>query len=462
MSKTYQTLNTTLSNTANKKNVLILLLRSGRFASAIYNKEKCLAHKVCTRYTTRRGQGGAQSSNDNSKGKAKSMGAQLRRAGEEGLVQDMRETFLSWKGEIDDCFVVLLALPNNMKKSFFEEAMKDVMRRDDVRIRRIPIAIKRPSFEVVKDVYGVMMSVVERDVTIEEKNVILGITQPPGNNEESTATTNNTEPAKIKHVDNVPRAATPPPIPPSTPFHDALMTFDLETLANLLENESLVSFSINFKSGPIYETPLHLAARGLPTNKEFQTVSTEIHGNAVEAVRLLLRLGADPTSLDLRGRVPYFMAGNDKLRLAFRLGRAEIGEAEVSGVDWELGRVPPAVTEGDLELKKEKEKEKARKKKDKQKALKKEQALQANEEKLKRLELDEKEKKIDEAKRIRYGLAAKSDTTSENACDFCQTEVRRKKDMFARLEWFYCSTECVKKHQRELQANAAAARFAAK
>ena len=66
--------------------------------------------------------------------------------------------------------------------------------------------------------------------------------------------------------------------------------------------------------------------------------------------------------------------------------------------------------------------------------------------------------KEEEAKRVRAGLAEKS-KLAENACDFCGKECRRRRDMFERLTWIYCSTDCVKSHQRELSAAAALKRF---
>lgn len=38
--------------------IVILLIRSGRFAGGVFVKEKCVEHRVCQRYTIRRGQGG--------------------------------------------------------------------------------------------------------------------------------------------------------------------------------------------------------------------------------------------------------------------------------------------------------------------------------------------------------------------------------------------------------------------
>ena len=72
----------------------------------------------------------------------------------------------------------------------------------------------------------------------------------------------------------------------------------------------------------------------------------------------------------------------------------------------------------------------------------------------------EAKKKEEDAKRIRAGLQPKT-TTAANACDYCQNVCKGKSrsQMFSRLEYVYCSTDCVRQHQRELTAAAAMARF---
>ena len=66
----------------------------------------------------------------------------------------------------------------------------------------------------------------------------------------------------------------------------------------------------------------------------------------------------------------------------------------------------------------------------------------------------------EDARRERAGLRPKT-TTASNACDFCQKvcKGKRRSQMFSRLEYVYCGTDCVKKHQRELTAAAAMARL---
>ncbi|RYG67395.1 GNAT family N-acetyltransferase, partial [archaeon] len=84
--------------------IAVFILRSGKFGGAIFNppttttsinphnshnaSPSLLVHKVLRRYTVRAKAGGGQSSHDNKGGKAKSMGAQLRRYGERMLEQD--------------------------------------------------------------------------------------------------------------------------------------------------------------------------------------------------------------------------------------------------------------------------------------------------------------------------------------------------------------------------------------
>jgi hypothetical protein len=53
-----------------KAPVVVLLLRSGRFAGGVFQGDRILTHRAFQRYTIRKGQGKAQSSQDNSKSTA--------------------------------------------------------------------------------------------------------------------------------------------------------------------------------------------------------------------------------------------------------------------------------------------------------------------------------------------------------------------------------------------------------
>ena len=67
-------------------------------------------------------------------------------------------------------------------------------------------------------------------------------------------------------------------------------------------------------------------------------------------------------------------------------------------------------------------------------------------------------KKEEDAKRARQGLKPK--VGGVGVCDFCQTACvgQKRTNMFKRLDFSYCTTECLQKHKRELMASAAMAR----
>lgn len=105
---------------ASKFRWAVLLLRSGRFAGAVFEKDKALCHKTFQRYTTRRKQGGAQSASDAS-GKAKSAGATLRRYNEVALKQDVTALLVEWKDVLKDAELIFLSSGKTERATFFPE-----------------------------------------------------------------------------------------------------------------------------------------------------------------------------------------------------------------------------------------------------------------------------------------------------------------------------------------------------
>ena len=105
---------------ASKFRWAVFLLRSGRFAGAVFEKDKALCHKTFQRYTTRRKQGGAQSASDAS-GKAKSAGATLRRYNEVALKQDVAALLVEWKDVLKDAELIFLSSGKTERATFFPE-----------------------------------------------------------------------------------------------------------------------------------------------------------------------------------------------------------------------------------------------------------------------------------------------------------------------------------------------------
>lgn len=189
----------------------------------------------------------------------------------------------------------------------------------------------------------------------------------------------------------------------------------------------------------MFQTPLHMAAEH----------------DAKDCVRLLLQNAADPTKVDARGRVPVFLAASDACRDVFRVVRSELGE---DAWDWSLAKVGPPITEEEMAQKQRQQAEKRRKKRLKQKERKAASKAEEAEAEARRVAAEEKQKAEEEAKRVRDGLGLKK----QGSCDFCQTvcKGRKRAQMFHRLGYSYCSSQCVERHKRELMAAAAAARFA--
>jgi hypothetical protein len=401
--------------------VVVLFIRSGRFAGAVFATDgTCLQHTTSARYTVRRGQGKAQSAQDGNR-KAVSMGAQLRRHGEVQLQNDIATALMAWKALIDAAAFVLVSVPKTMRHVLFEN-FNSPLRRDDPRICRVPMDLGRPSFESVCMIHAVLTRVVVREYT-----VIVPIANRRGNENDHDGMVVEPIMRTEPHVSE--QSESDPDMLPMTALHIAAQSGDLQGIAGALSDQPGEQ---DQAGGEFFMTPLHYAAEA---------------GQA-EAVKLLLETGgADPTKIDSRGRVPYFLAEEESVRDTFRAMRAILGEAYC---DWDAGaKVGPPLTEEEMARKREKLAEKRRKKKAKQKERK-------------QVELRQKEEAEQSLNEQRLNEAAEPPKGKIGAeCDFCKTLCVGKKraEMFKRLGFSYCSTDCVQKHKRQLAANAAMARM---
>jgi len=422
-----------------QKPVVVLCLRSGRFACGVFTGGTCAVHRALQRYTVRKGQGKAQSVQDSQR-RAKSMGSQLRRAGEQKLQEDIAETITDWKEHVEQAALVLISCPKTMRKSLFD-SVESVIAKDDQRIRRVPLDVGRPTYETVCLIYDVLMTATVREIA-----------RDVDTSEHQKLVEDSKMEAPASNADTVGIEADSGPVPakidiPLTALHIAAKDGDLQSIQEIA---SACCDDINQLAGEDWMSPLHFAAES----------TAEVNPSAAAdcVYQLLVSGKADPCIVDARNRPPYFLASSDKIRDAFRMARAALGE-EYCRWD-EDAKVGPPLTEEDIQFRKEKEAEKRRKKRQRQKEKKARDNAEAAEAERRRLEEEERQKKEEEAKRIRDGLQPKPGSAG-NMCDFCQTvcKGRRRSQMFKRLDYVYCSTECVQKHKRELMASAALARF---
>lgn len=358
-------------------------------------------------------------------------GAQLRRAGEVKLKEDVRDCLKEWKGYLDEACFVFLSAPKTMSRTFYDAGF---LSKDSKIIRKIPLDVSRPTFEAVCAVHKILTTLEKRTSTEEERRVFASFSNQPVTQPPRQAPPKQPQPSPV----------TPPPAPaitPLTPLHLAARSSDLDAMTTLL-----LEHDANSLAGPQRQAPLHLAASSpLPS--------------APQCVSLLLKNGADPRLLDAQGSLPYRLC-NPKTRMAFRTSRAALGE---DAWDWKAAGVDDPLTDAVAREKKEREREKKRRQRKSQKEKKAREMLQ-KEKKAQEILREEREreeeagraKKEEDAKRIRDCLLPKTNT---NCCDFCQTSCSRKSKMYGRLEYSYCSTDCVTKHKRELMAAAAARRM---
>ncbi|CAG8445913.1 5435_t:CDS:2 [Dentiscutata heterogama] len=148
------------SNTNKPRYWTMLMISGGHFAGLVLDitqntnvtnvdDVKVHVNKTFHRYTTRRKQGGSQANNDNSKGKAKSAGAEIRRYNESALQRDIRLLLEQWRPLIDQSEFIFVHAPG-MNKNIILHYDGAILRKDDPRIRSIPFSTRRAKFNELK------------------------------------------------------------------------------------------------------------------------------------------------------------------------------------------------------------------------------------------------------------------------------------------------------------------------
>jgi len=340
-------------------------------------------HKAIHRYTIRAKSGGSQAAADSGK-KIKSAGSNLRRYGETRLKEEVRELMTDkWAKELASCELIFVSVSKRMQSTLLGTEREPFV--PSSKVRKLPFMLGRPTFEVVREAYLRVASVTfAEEKTVEALTARFKPVQEPTQEELEEKARQKEEKAKQK--------AAAQEVKPVKVYKE--------------EEDELY-------------TPLHAATAA---------------GDEAQLLELL-EDGADPTARDGKGRVPFFLAPNQKIRDAYRRFRGSNEEL----FDWAAACVPDGITDETEAQKKEKEREKAKRKKQRQKAAK----AEAKEEAAEKAKHEEEERKMLEAAQIK--------------CDNCSKPIVSKP--FSRLEFQYCTPECVAAHKRQLQAEAAMKRF---
>jgi len=152
---------------------IFFLIRSGRVATAIIDNTTgtILKHKSFKKYTTRRGQGGSQSSSDSRKsgGVSHSAGASIRRHNEKQLIEDVQALLKEYSPFVKVAKLIFWTDTQTAKSSLFPSSSisssssssqhQPLLLPQDKRLRRIPISTSgNPTFAELVSCYNKLNS----------------------------------------------------------------------------------------------------------------------------------------------------------------------------------------------------------------------------------------------------------------------------------------------------------------
>ncbi|KAJ3286955.1 hypothetical protein HK104_008804 [Borealophlyctis nickersoniae] len=328
----------------------LLMLGAGHFAGAIFDckTEKAVVHKTFHRYTTRRKQGGAQSSNDQAKGKAKSAGAGLRRYNEMALQQEIRELLVEWKSYLNKSDLIVVHAPGASRKSvYFDSSVLDA---SDERIRSFPFTTRRPTFSELNRCFKELSMVRLQDM----KPDAVAVADTKGDSGEtadaSRSHNGNVAESSVVPADEVRVPEVPTPSETLLKLADLCKRGKLDLLQGHLTNDSSLDVNHRFPDD-LGISLLHIASSN----------------NHPDIVGFLLDAGADPTLRGIRKLArPYDVASTKEVRDEFRRFVARSPDKW----NYKEANIPGPLT-AEMEAKqKEKEKEKKEKEKEKKKKQK--------------------------------------------------------------------------------------------
>ncbi|KAI9281951.1 hypothetical protein BY458DRAFT_468841 [Sporodiniella umbellata] len=332
----------------------ILMLGGGHFAGCVIDTQASLSnvkfveHKTIHRYTTRRKQGGSQSANDNGKGKANSVGAQIRRHNEQRLKEEVRQIIGQWKEKIVASEFVFIYANSANRNTLFQY---DGAILNPKNTQSIPFTTQRPTLDELKRVYLELTTV--KAIEIDEQAFVEGQKALEEKRAKRQAPVRKqTEGERVQEKKS-------PSVDP-----------EIEKLLSLVkQNKTSVTLSFIEKhdalpiSGLLPKTLVHEDLRHYPTLLH-RVASLE--GTRDLILALLTRYSADPTIVSDAGKTAYEMCKEKENRNAFRRCMCDFPD------QWpwlEKGRVPSPLTREQEEEQIKKEKKKQEKENERKKRL---------------------------------------------------------------------------------------------
>ena len=303
-----------------------------------------IAHKTFHRYTTRRKQGGSQSSNDSAKGAAHSAGASIRRYNEAALEDEIRALLKEWKDVIDKSQLVFVrATGSANRRILFGPYEGQVLRQNDPRNRGFPFSTRRATqAELMRafiELTRVKVSEVDEAALAAAKATELEREAAVSRPKSATVTGKLAAPQLSKEEEAL-----------------QLHTSQLQALVRRSRAPAVLTY---------------LSSNSLPPDFEFHPPEAHAHHHAstllhlaasvnspAVVLALLSKAGANPAFPNGEGKPPFDLAGERATRDAFRVARFELGEDRW---DWSSAHCPPPLSKAEADKRGERERADAEK-----------------------------------------------------------------------------------------------------
>ena len=304
-----------------------------------------LAHKTMHRYTTRRKQGGAQSTSDAAKGAAHSAGSSLRRYNEQALMEDVRGLLRDWKGLLDTSDLLFIrATGTTNRRTLFGPYEGQVLRASDPRIRGFPFSTRRATQAELMRSFIELTRLKVREIIPDAATIATSpgkstTPNPTTSKATAAAAAAKAKPKKLSEEEETALLHT-------SQIQALIRRSKLPALLAYLQNNSLPG-DFRFQPAEAHHhapTPLHLAAS---------------QGAAALVAGLVGRAGADPALRNADGRAPFELAGDRATRDAFRVARSELGEDRWR---WDDAGVPAPMTRAEADRREARERSDAEQK----------------------------------------------------------------------------------------------------
>ncbi|KAH9639656.1 hypothetical protein HF086_007333 [Spodoptera exigua] len=352
----------------------VLMVSGGHFAGCIFTGGSDAIHKTLHSYTTRRGQGMAQSTRDQTGNAPKSAGASLRRYNQEQFLAHVQNILVSWNDDLKGCSLVFYRAVGTINQAALF-GKPSPLRKEDPRVRQLPFPTRRPSFKEVKRVFQTLASIEVYESLQDFQKGLLAL-----NGGKIPSKTNSD--TNVKKAQKTPeRAPRELPTQVTSSEDEGPCYIDSETPANWIKtlseqssngiitnsrkdllNDCVITSCVESESEKEIVEKKEEPRRKKKGNKkpEEKTVPVKKGPPKIPAnVKNILTAGGDPCIKNHDLQTPYAATPHADTRIAFRMFQAQHPDK----YNYSKSQIPGPVTPEQLEQEKER---KAQQKKAKQ------------------------------------------------------------------------------------------------